>query len=76
LLDPPDKLDDEPLDDEPVDDESLAWMSGSTFVYSRRNVQNAQLSTTSALPLLIVLAAAATFSVDDFVRWWHCGHGA
>jgi len=29
---------------------------------------------TSALPLLIVVAAAMTFSVDDFVRFWHCGH--
>ena len=51
-------------------------MRGSSFVYSRRNVQNAHVSTTRALPALIVLAASMTVSVDDIVRWWHCGHCA
>ena len=49
-------------------------MRGRTFVNSRRNVQNAHVSTTSALPLLVVVAAVRTFSVDDFVRLWHCVH--
>jgi hypothetical protein len=31
-------------------------------------VQNAHDSTTRALPLLVVVAATRTFSVDDFVR--------
>jgi hypothetical protein len=43
-------------------------------VYSRRKVQNAHISTTRALPLLVVVAAARTVSVDDFVRLWHCEH--
>ena len=43
-------------------------MRGRTFVYSRLNVQNAHASTTRALPLLSVVAAVMTFSVDDFVR--------
>ena len=41
---------------------------------SRRKVQNAHVSTTSALPLLSVVAAVMTFSVDDFVRLRHWGH--
>jgi hypothetical protein len=49
-------------------------MRGRTFVYSRWKVQNAHVSTTRALPLLIVVAAAMTFWVDDFVRLWHCVH--
>ena len=60
----------------PLDDEPLDWMRGRGFVYSRRKVQNAHVSTTRALPLLIVLAGSMTFSVDDFVRLWHCGHFA
>ena len=46
-------------------------MSGSAFVYSRRKVQNAHVSMTRALPLLVVVAAARIFSVDDLVRLWH-----
>jgi hypothetical protein len=39
-------------------------------------VQNAHVSTARELPLLIVVAGLMTSSVDDFVRWWHCGHCA
>ena len=49
-------------------------MRGRTLVYSRRKVQNAQASMTRALPVLVSVAAAMTFSVDDFVRLWHCVH--
>ena len=49
-------------------------MIGRTFVYSRRKVQNAHDSMTRALPSLVVVAEAMTFSVDDFVRLWHCVH--
>ena len=49
-------------------------MRGRTFVYSRWKVQNAHVSTTRALPLLLVVAAVMTVSVDDVVRWWHCVH--
>ena len=45
-------------------------------MYSRRKVQNSHDSTTRALPVLIAVAAAMTFSVDDIVRLWHCWHGA
>lgn len=51
-------------------------MRGSTFVYSWWKLQNAQRSTTFALPLLLVVAATTTVSVDDFVRLLHCGHFA
>jgi hypothetical protein len=51
-------------------------MRGRTFVNSRWKVQNAHVSTTRALPLLFVVAGSMTCSVDDFVRWWHCGHCA
>ena len=51
-------------------------MRGSTFVYSRWKLQNAQDSTTCALPALRVLAGSITVSADDFVRLWHCGHFA
>ena len=51
-------------------------MRGSVFVYSARKVQNAHCSTTRALPLLLVVAASMTVSVDDFVRLRHCGHFA
>ena len=43
-------------------------------MYSRRKEQKAHVSTTRALPLLIVVAGVTTSSVDDFVRLWHCGH--
>jgi hypothetical protein len=43
-------------------------MRGRTFEYSRWKLQNAQCSTTRALPLLVVLACLMTLSVDDFVR--------
>lgn len=70
-LPPPKLLDpDEPRDD----DEELESMRGSTFVYSRVKLQNAHDSTTRALPLLAVVAAASTVSLDDFVRLRHCGH--
>jgi hypothetical protein len=39
-------------------------------------VQNAHVSTARELPLLVVVAGLMTSSVDDFVRWWHCGHWA
>ena len=45
-------------------------------MYSRLKLQNAHCSTTRALPLLMVLAASITVSVDDFVRLRHCGHFA
>ena len=51
-------------------------MRGRVFVYSARKVQNAHRSTTRALPLLLVVAASMTVSVDDFVRLRHCGHFA
>ena len=51
-------------------------MRGSTFVYSWWKLQNAHCSTTWALPLLLVVAASMTVSVDDFVRLLHCGHFA
>ena len=50
------------------DDEPLGSMRGRSFVYSLRKVQNAHVSTTRALPLLLVVAATMTFSVDDIVR--------
>ena len=71
MLDPPDIPDDEPPDDKPLDDDPLDWICGRTFVYSRRKVQNAHVSTTRALPLVIGVAAAMTSSLDDFVRLWH-----
>ena len=51
-------------------------MRGSVFVYSRWKLQNAHRSATRALPLLAVVAATMTVSVDDFVRLAHCGHCA
>ena len=51
-------------------------MRGSVFVYSLWKLQNAHCSTTRALPLLLVVAAWMTVSVDDFVRLAHCGHFA
>ena len=71
---PPPKLE-PPPDDRPPDDEPC-WIRGSTFVYSCRKVQNAQLSTTCALPLLLVVARSTTVSLDEFVRLRHCGHVA
>ena len=47
---------------------------GSILVYSCVKLQNAQASTTRALPLELVVAAEITCSVDDFVRFAHCGH--
>ena len=64
---PPPKLLEPPLD-EPLDEEEFDSRRGRTFVYSRLKVQNAQSSTTRALPLLVVLACVMTVSVDDFVR--------
>ena len=43
-------------------------------MYSRWKVQNAHVSTTRALPLLVVVAAVMTVSVDDLVRFWHWVH--
>jgi hypothetical protein len=51
-------------------------MRGSTFVYWFVKLQNAHFSRTSALPLALVVAALITLSVDDFVRFEHCGHFA
>jgi hypothetical protein len=64
---PPPKLPELPLD-ESLDEEELDSMRGRTFVYSRRKLQNAQRSSTRALPLPVVLACSMTVSVDDFVR--------
>jgi hypothetical protein len=49
-------------------------MRGSTLVYVLVKLQNAHDSTTCALPLLLVVAASITVSVDDLVRLRHCGH--
>jgi hypothetical protein len=51
-------------------------MRGRTFVYSRRKAQKAHVSTTRALPLLLVLGDTMIVSADACVRWWHCGHWA
>ena len=49
-------------------------MRGSTLVYSLVNVQNAHFSRTSADPSLDEVALVIVDSVDDFVRFEHCGH--
>jgi hypothetical protein len=43
-------------------------------VYSFVKLQNAQLSTTRAVPAALVVAAVITCSFDVFVRFPHCGH--
>ena len=53
----------EPPPDELPPDDELCWIRGSTFVYSCRKLQNAQVSTTCALPLLLVVAGSITVSL-------------
>jgi hypothetical protein len=69
---PPPKLLPPELPDE--DDELDCARRGSTLVYSLVNVQKAHFSSTSALPVALVVAALITLSVDDFVLFEHCGH--
>ena len=52
-----------------------------TFLYALCLISSASLmavavSNMSAIELPLVVAGSMTVSVDDFVRFWHCGHAA